>query len=387
MSRTPLPRPTLLPGLPRIWRTPHTLQLGLDPARAVLLDLPEPGAARLLDLLDGAHSERHALARAGPLGLRSDEAVTLLDTLHAAGLVVPAQSLFPPAMPARLTTEAAALAFAGPATSPARTLRRRASARIVVTGSGRLAAGVAVALAEAGTGHVQADLTGAVTRHELPGGPLSEADIGRPRAEAVASAIQRAAPGTETRPVRRGAASLVVQLGPGPSPTRPSGAGVHRNRPHLTATVREGRVIVGPLVLPGAAPCPNCITLHHADRDATWPQTAWDPGPAALEPCAVTTLLAATAAIAAEALIHLDGGIPETLGAEMAISAPGRSRRRTWPPHPSCPCARRHRPDAAGEAGPRKSGMGHTQAEGTAIDGRQSGYLARPRPICRHGSG
>ncbi|GAA3904348.1 ThiF family adenylyltransferase [Actinoplanes auranticolor] len=340
MSRTPLPRPTLLPGLPRIWRTPHTLQLGLDPARAVLLDLPEPRAARLLDLLDGSRSERLAVARAGALGMRPDEAVALLDTLHAAGLVVSGQSLFPPAMPARLTAEAAALAFSGSTTSPARTLRRRAAARVVVTGPGRLAAGVAVALATAGVNHVHPDLSGTVTSHELPGSPLTEADLGRPRAEAVAAAVERSAPRSQTRPVRRGAASLVIHLTRDHPSTHLLNTGIHRNRPNLTATIREGTVIVGPLVLPAATPCPNCIALHRADRDSTWPPTAPDPTPATLEPCSVTTLLAAIAYITAEALTHLDEGTPQTLGAEVAISTPGQTRRRTWPPHPSCHCTR-----------------------------------------------
>lgn len=341
MSRTPLPRPTLLPGLPRIWRTPHTLQLGLDPARAVLLDLPEPRAARLLDLLDGSRSERLALAQAGPLGIRPDEATVLLDTLHAAGLVVPARSLFPAAMPARLTAEAAALAYAGAATPPARTLRRRAAARVVVTGPSRLAAGVAVALATAGTGHVHPDLTGPVTRHEPAGGPLTEADIGRPRAEAVAAAIRRSAPETQTRPVRRGAASLVIRLGHDHPATPPPVTSTQRHRPHLTATIREGVVMVGPLILPASTPCPNCLTLHRADRDSHWPRTTPAPAAPALEPCGVVTLLAAVAYITAEALTFLNEEAPETLGAEVAVTAPGHTRRRTWPPHPSCGCTRR----------------------------------------------
>jgi hypothetical protein len=347
MSRTPLPRPTLLPGLPRLWRSPHTLQLGLDPVRAVLLDLPEPRAARLLDLLDGSRSERLAVAQAGAFGMDPDEATTLLDTLHAAGLVVPAQSLFPPAMPARLTAEAAALAFSGTTTSPARTLRRRAAARIVVTGPGRLAASVAVALAAAGAGHVHPDLSGPVNRHEHPGGPLTETDIGKPRAEATAAAIQRAAPNTQTRPVRRGAASLVIHLPHGHPTTQPPVTSAQRNRPHLTAAIREGAVIVGPLILPAATPCPNCIALHRADRDSHWHPTALgltptarDPMPTTLEPCGVATLLAAVAYITGEALTHLDEGTPETLGAEVVITGPGHTRRRTWSPHPSCRCTR-----------------------------------------------
>jgi hypothetical protein len=340
MSRSSLPRPTLLPGLPRLWRTPHTLQLGLDPARAVLLDLPDPRAAGLLDLLDGSRPERLALARAGTLGIRPDEASALLDTLHAAGLVVPARRLFPSAMPARLTAEAAALAFTGPAAAPARTLRRRAAARVVVTGPSRLAAGVAVALAEAGTGHVQPDLTGPVTHHEPPGGPLTDADVGNPRAEAVAAAIRRAAPTTQTRPVRRGAASLVIQLGHDHPAGQPPVTSAHRHRPHLPAAIREGGVAVGPLILPGSSPCPNCLILHRADRDATW---APDPAPArpGLEPCGVATLLAAVAYITNEALATLNEENPETLGAEVVMTAPGHTRRRTWLPHPACRCTRR----------------------------------------------
>ncbi len=354
MSRTPLPRPTLLPGLPRLWHTPHTLQLGLDPARAVLLDLPEPRAARLLDLLDGSRSERLALAQAGSLGIRPDEAAVLLDTLHAAGLVVPAHHLFPAAMPARLTAEAAALAYTGAATTPARALRRRAAARVVVTGPSRLAAGVAVALATAGTGHVHPDLTGPVTRHEPPGGPLTESDIGRPRAEAVAAAIQRAAPDTRTRPVRRGAASLVIRLGHDQPADRPPVTSAQRHRPHLTATIREGVVMVGPLLLPGTTPCPNCMTLHRTDRDSHWPRTA--AAPPALEPCGVATLLAAVAYITGEALTYLNEETPETVGAEVAVTAPGHTRRRTWPPHPACGCARRA--PAVGQAGHRAAGQG-----------------------------
>ena len=37
----PLARPTLLPGLRRVWRSRHCLQLGLDPARAIIVAIPQ----------------------------------------------------------------------------------------------------------------------------------------------------------------------------------------------------------------------------------------------------------------------------------------------------------------------------------------------------------
>src|SRR5690606_29645665 len=143
--RPALQRPTLLPGLRRLWRTPHLLQLGVDPARAVVLELANPAVAKLLDLLDGAHSERAVLARAARYGVSDAAARTFLETLCSAGLVVGAQPLMPgqlaPPVRRRLTAEAAALALrtAGaparrpvPASSrtaatPAQILRHRAA--------------------------------------------------------------------------------------------------------------------------------------------------------------------------------------------------------------------------------------------------------------------
>jgi bacteriocin biosynthesis cyclodehydratase domain-containing protein len=343
-----LRRPILLPGLARAWRGPHTLQLGLDPPRAITIDLPDPRVARILDLLDGRRTERAVLARVVADGVSADDAVVLLNALHAAGLVMPATDLLPPTLPEaarhRLIGEATALALHhrpdGP--TPVQVLRRRAAGRVVITGSGRLAAPTAVALAEAGVGQVHADLSGAVLASELPGGPLLASDVGRPRAEAIAAAVSRAAPETGTRTIRRGAASLVVQLGYGEPAALLAAAHARRRQAHLAVAIRDGSAVVGPLVRPGNGPCLNCVELHRQDRDPGRPAST-SPHPATAEPCAVATLLATTGYAVAEALAFLDGGIPATLGASVEITAPGRTRRRTWAPHPDCRCARRPR--------------------------------------------
>ncbi|MFC0527993.1 TOMM precursor leader peptide-binding protein [Phytohabitans kaempferiae] len=347
---TPLPRPTLLPGLPRLWRGRHTLQLGLDPARAVLLEVTNPSAARLLDLLDGTRSERAVLEQAARIGVSREDARLLIDTLRTAGLVVGGHSLLPAGLPEpvrrRLTAEAAALALRGadrPGT-PAQILRRRAAARVVVTGRSRLAAPLAVALAQSGVGHVQPELTGLVEPLDAVGGPLVPADVRRERTAAVADAISRAAPGTETRPIQRGRASLVVQAGTDRPAALLAASYAQRRLAHLAVGVRDGVAVVGPLVRPGGAPCLNCLELHRRDRDPAWPALAAQlAGEARPEPCSTPTLLAATAYAASEALLYLDGETPDTLGAAIEITAPGRLRRRTWPPHPSCGCARRAR--------------------------------------------
>jgi hypothetical protein len=375
-------RPILIPGLPRVWRGPDELQLGADPARALLLRLPDPRAAELLDLLDGARSERLVLLRAAQLGIRPEDSRALLDTLTAAGLAMPLAALVPHGLDLdrrlRLLNEASASALQDPrkpaSTRPASTLRasplpastlpastlpastlpastlpaslrptpasvlrRRLSAQVLVTGHGRLGAPIAVALAEAGVGHVRPEVTGSVTHGELAGGPLRGTDVGRPRRDAIIDALSRNAPGT-THGVRRTAATLIIQLNHHEPVALRATTLDARRQPHLAVTIREGAAVIGPFVPAAGAPCLNCLDLHRRDRDASWPGSPAGPGPDA-EPCAVTTVLAATAFAAAEALTFLDGGTPQTAGATTEISAPGRMRRRTWSPHPGC----RHR--------------------------------------------
>jgi hypothetical protein len=328
-------RPILIPGLPRVWRGPRELQLGADPSRAVSIELPDPRAAQILDLLDGTRSERAVLLRAAELGVPLDQAHALLDSLQTAGLVIPAPELLPTGLPhesrRRLISEAAALALAtSTRNTPAGILRRRAECRVVLAGHGRLGAAIAVALAEAGVGAVEADLPGTVTPGELAGGPLCGTDLGRPRRDAIADAVLRAAPGSRSHPVREPVATLVVALNHDGPP----------DLPHLAVTIREGIPVIGPLVPASGGPCLHCLDLHRQDRDAAWPGSTGRPRPEETQPCTVATLLAATAFATAEVLTHLDGGRPQTLGTAVEIIAPGRTRRRRWPPHPACRCAR-----------------------------------------------
>ena len=316
------------------------MQLGSDPSRAFVLRLPHPRAALVLDLLDGTRPERLVLLHAAAKGVPSEDTQAIVDSLRAAGLAVPAASLLPHSIPSvhRLTGEAAVLALRGGTTrTPASRLRRRHAAQVVLSGRGRLGAPIAVALAEAGVGHVHPDLPGLVHPGELAGGPLRGSDVGRPRAKAVAAALERVVPGMETGAVRGGPATLVVQLDSDMPVTLLAAAHAQRRQPHLAVTIRDGAVVIGPLVPPIGGPCLACLDLHRRDRDAGWPGPPTRTGP---EPCTVATLLAATAYAIEEVLTFIDGGTPETLGVSTELTSPSRLRRRTWPAHPSCDCLR-----------------------------------------------
>ncbi|MFG1602880.1 ThiF family adenylyltransferase [Actinoplanes sp. NPDC049265] len=325
----PLQRPVLIPGVPRLRRGPHTLHLGVT--RPVLIDLPGHDPAALLDLIDGTRTDRLLISHASRLGIPPPTTRALIETLTAAGLLMPAL----PREPAG--SEAAALAHSGCA-DIATVLRRRARAVVRVCGEGRLGAGVAVALASAGIGHIEIDLPGAVTAAELPGGPLTAEDVGRPRGEAVAAALSRLTSEIKTSPVRNRAISLQIQLRHREPVALLAASLARRRRPHLLLGLREGVAVVGPFVPASGGPCLLCVDLHRRDRDPGWSEPT-----TTAEPATVAVLLAATAYAVAEALTFLDGGAPETVGASVDISRPGRHRRRSWHPHPACQCSRERR--------------------------------------------
>ncbi|MBQ1025599.1 hypothetical protein [Micromonospora sp. C95] len=337
----PSPRPCLLPGLTRLWRDRYTLQLGLGRERAVLVEMADPRAVRLLDLLDGTRSERQVLTGTD---VRPEHARALLDALRTAGLVVPAHTLVPRDLTGprrtRLAAEAGALAVATRLPgSPAQVLRRRLAARVTITGGGALGPAIAVALAQAGVGHVHPDLPGTVRPLDLVGTGIAATEIGRPLDAATRAAVQRAAPGTGTGPLRRPRPDLVVQLGSDRPAALLAAGHAQRRQPHLLVDIQEGVPAVGPLVRPPVGPCLRCLDLHRADRDPGWPavaaQLASTPPAAA---CAVSLLLTATGYAVGEVLSQLDGGTPETLGGSVEVVAPGTLRRRYWPPHPRCRC-------------------------------------------------
>jgi hypothetical protein len=74
-------RPVVKPALRRLWRDPTTLQIGVDPARAVVVGGIGEQTARLVAAFDGAHDGAALRLRARALGLDEsivDRLVTIL---------------------------------------------------------------------------------------------------------------------------------------------------------------------------------------------------------------------------------------------------------------------------------------------------------------------
>ena len=83
----PTQRPQLKPALRRVWRDGSTLQLGVDPARAVVIGGLDAGSARLLESLDGSRDLRGLTVGAARLGVDADRLQELLGLLSKAGVL------------------------------------------------------------------------------------------------------------------------------------------------------------------------------------------------------------------------------------------------------------------------------------------------------------
>jgi hypothetical protein len=328
-------RPALKAGLLTVWRNRDTVQIGVDPRRAVALTGMR-GAAGLLRLLDGSRDRRQVLAAAGDLGMDAEAADRVLTLLAAAGALddsLPSGSALPAGAWARLAPELATASLAHrDADGGARTLARRRAGRVRVHGASRASLWIAGMLTAAGVGLVMA--TGPVVRRPGPGGTGAAPAPGRP--------ADRARPAQGSRPRPRQRPDLVILAD---THRRELPAALVRHRvPHLAASASEAIGVVGPLVLPGSSACLRCLDLARAERDPAWPlilaQVAGQPGtdPPACD-TVLATMVAAQAAGQALAFIDLGAGAAAVTNGTLELVLPGwQWRRRSWQPHPHCGC-------------------------------------------------
>jgi hypothetical protein len=346
-------RPVLLRGVRRLWRDANQLQLGMSPRQALILQLPDPSSARVLDLIDGTRSEPEIVAQAAAFGCTPAEMTDLLRALVEAGYVTDLDDLQLTGLaePARrrLIGEAAALALGGVASGG--TLRRRQAARILITGNSQLAVPIACALACSGIGRIDIAVTGTVRPSDATPAGLLPADAYRPRRIAAADAVRRCAPDVDLSPLRPGEATFVVLAGRAEPAALTALSLATRQVAHLAVWVRDSTVVVGPLVWPGITACLNCLDLCRKELDPAWPRISAQlvTGPCPAEPVTAVTALTATGYATAQVLAHVDRAapvagleppdqIPATLAATVEITGTGVGDRRQWRAHPECGC-------------------------------------------------
>jgi bacteriocin biosynthesis cyclodehydratase domain-containing protein len=345
-------RPQLKPALPRLWRDPTTLQLGLDPQRALVLSGVDVADLGVLELLDGRRAVEDVVEVARRRGHDTDRVRELVSVLLDAAALddadVPsdaAGSRIRPVSPASGSTQEPDLLSLSllhrPPGAATRVMRRRRATTVEVLGAGRVGATVATLLAAAGIGHLDIDDDGPVRAADVSPGGLRGAGGASATRGAETRRLLSAVTTTRGRPVA--ASPAVSVLAPTTALLAPELLGRTRDRPHLPVLVRETTAVIGPLVVPGRTPCCRCVELARGDRDPAWPSLSAQllGSTRRVEPCDVVLATLAASFAVAQLLAFLDDADtqPPALGAVLEIGlADLRLRRRTVRPYPGCGC-------------------------------------------------
>ncbi|HET7899843.1 MAG TPA: TOMM precursor leader peptide-binding protein [Candidatus Nanopelagicales bacterium] len=326
-------------GRPLLRRGPDRVQAGLDPRTALVVDGLSAIASAALLRLDGTVGRHDVLAAAPELApvLAALEVHGVLDDEGHGTLASWRRE--------RYAADLAALALVTGSTQAAeRVLVRRTRSAVVVRGTDRAAAHVAVGLAAAGVGTVALE---GPDRAALACdvAPVSPWEPGASWRDQVTETVRRLGAHPVRVGIRPPALVVVCAAADADLPwTDPElcddllADGVV----HLPVAVAGAAARVGPMVVPGLTPCLWCLDLRHRDADSAWPALADQlrlRHPRAQAGDGVVATHAAALAVA-EALRVIDGsGEPATYAAQLALEAPS-AVVETVPVvrHPVCGC-------------------------------------------------
>lgn len=255
------------PTLEFVWRDPATVQLGVDPPRAVV-PVPTTGEERFLSAVRRETSRDALAALAATAGCAPGAAARVL------GAAAPAVVDVSPAP----------------------------SVTVEVHGDGALPDAVADLLAGEGV------------------------------------TVARTRPGAE-HPVPVPDPNLAVVVADHVVDPALRAAWTRRDVPHLPVVVGDGRIRLGPFVVPGTGPCLQCVEYARTDDDPAWPAIAaqvWGRSAAPLSPWRVAAVAAATTRMLVRRLQH-PTRVPDD--EQVLLDRVDLSVRvRSVAPHPRCAC-------------------------------------------------
>ncbi|SDK81215.1 bacteriocin biosynthesis cyclodehydratase domain-containing protein [Cryobacterium psychrotolerans] len=114
---------------------------------------------------------------------------------------------------------------------------------------------------------------------------------------------------------------------------------LRRDIPHLPVVFSDGEVRVGPLVEPGSGPCLYCLELDRVDADRAWPAMASQLLGREAPTESARASIDVAARVAGLVQDRLAGGRSELWSASLALDAQtGEVRRREHRPHERCGC-------------------------------------------------
>jgi bacteriocin biosynthesis cyclodehydratase domain-containing protein len=283
---------------PIVWRSPDSLQLGVDAPLVVFEEVSSAQERMIAALASG-------VSRTGLSMIGISAGATESDVIEMLGAIAPALLPEPP------STDGWA---AGAQATPAQVT----PAQVTLCGSGPTADRLEAILRGSGV---------AVDRSPVDRSPVDRSEE------------------TTTPQLAIMVASYVIE----PSAHR---LWLSRDIPHLAIVFGDASVRIGPIVEPGSGPCLHCLELAKTDADPAWPAIAsqlWGRSSSA-ETVLVSSEVAAIAArlaitrLQGPALIH----VAPAAASVQIDTATGLITRRVWLPHQDCACLALPGNDSAG---------------------------------------
>ena len=288
------------PSIPLVWRSPTSVQFGVDTPRVVLHDVTPTEELLVAALVAGVHPSGLAMIARSAGGVDAD-VEQLLSRL--APVLAPEQ-------PARIASTAEGLTLSASAA-------RDGSAEVAVVGAGPTVDRIAELLA----------------------------------AEGVRVAVTASAAGAPT--------ALAIAVAHYVLDPELYGYWLRRDIPHLPVIFGDTGVTIGPVVTPGRGPCLYCLERHRTDADGAWPAIAaqlWG-RVSPVESALVSQEVAARVTRLAVGVLAGDGRWTAT--SVRLNAADGIFAARTERPHPRCGCISptlAFTPDAAAPASAESAG-------------------------------
>lgn len=337
-------RPMLCPGLRWAWRSPETVQFGIDVPQPLIVGGLPPVSRQLLATLNGVRTEQEIITQLiadGDDVSNGVDTAAVLSRLADVGVVVdggqwPGRLPLPSDLRERLEPDIRATsALARWRLEPAARWDALSRSHVTVAGVSRLGAVFARSLAAAGVARVELDDPRQVTPADVSQGGFVPTDVGGRRTDLLLT-HQESVSAHRSSSIVRHLVVVTDAVDPHPRCRALTAAGTA----HLVVSCHELLGRIGPLVQPGQSPCQFCLELTRRDLDRGWP-AMWRQQTAESTPNADGVLVAITAHLAvAHVLDWLTGGQPPSIGGFLEVAAPHASTTlRRLAQHPECGCA------------------------------------------------
>ena len=305
------------PRYPLVWRSPDTIQLGVDHP-VLRVRVPGPGLERVIDALRSGVPRTGAVMLGRTGGATPESVLDLLDELRP--VLLDDRGSEPPAPPRHWVS---------------------------VDGRGTTAARLRAFLDDLGLDahdldadlDLDLDLDARVTvsRHGDDGsGPGSGSGLGTGTGTGIRFGT---AAGTEADAAGPATPDLAVIIGRFAIEPARYRRWLNRDVPHLPVVFGDREVRIGPLVEPGRGPCLFCLEQARVDADPAWPamasQLTHRPAPTE-SPRRGLEVAVRVAGIVQDRVLS---GRSELAGVSLSIdAASGRITRRAHRPHERCAC-------------------------------------------------